>query len=516
MTIQIVHPESDSPRQRKQPDDLWDDHESNLDILQLLIDVLKYWKMILVISLLGTLIVLALVMQMPKVYRANVQVSLPSIESVFRLNKNGLENMNQQEMFNEFYNTVRKPDFFKQFVVSHGYLNKLFPNQIGEVNIDRLFGELYKGFSVTIDEPKVKAGEFATNPTLLTIRLESINEVVQVELLNQYIQYANHSIVQKMVNEQTIVRDERIEQANNQIALLRESAAVVRELEIKRRGLENEQTLADLYLKKSLLIEKANKDRLTEISIIEERNQEKLTLLRQKKALLIAKAKEDRKTEIAVVEHARKMAESLNIVYPTRLQDLDRESDTQTDGKTATNITISDNQTLPSYLMGTKYLDSLLESLKSRTDDARYLSELNEIDIEIKQIEDDRSLERLKKRETEEPYLAELNELDRQIEMVKNDPYLNALKMRESDDPYIEQIPSKLEEIAALRQKSLNFTDINMFQVNSSAAESGTPVKPRRKLLVIGGALLFGIIALFIALIKMALDNRKTRHVHPV
>ena len=411
-----------------------------IDLIQLLLNLKARWKLILSITLIGTGLSVLFALSQPKVYRASVVLSLPSQAEITKVNINGSRQYTQQSLFNEYYNMLRSENSLKQYVFEQGYLQKLYPEKYSEQTAQVLFAKLVKDFNIKIIEPAVGKGEFVAEPTRVSVTLMHQNEIMIVELLNNYHHFVNQNLQHNFSSAQSAERTDNLRNINQKIALLEQDAKT----------------------KRLLLIDK-----------IEAQNSEKIALLEQRKLLLIKKAGLDRATQISQSQESLAMAKKLDIINPTRLDDINKERDS--DGMT--NITLSSEQTLPLYLMGSKYLKSQIESLKNRKSDELFLTEVNALNIEI--------------------------------EAVKNDQKLKALKERQSDRPFIDQLPSLLNSIEVLNVLTLDFNDLKASSQSKMALLINKAIKPNRPFIIVIGGILSLFLAIVITLFVVALDNRK-------
>ena len=85
------------------------------------------------------------------------------------------------------------------------------------------------------------------------------------------------------------------------------------------------------------------------------------------------------------------------------------------------------------------------------------------------------------------------------------------LKKRVNDDPFISSLPGKLNELERLKHISFEFGNASLHQIDRAAAVDGIAEKPNRKLIVVLGTLLSGMLALFIALIVATIKKRALR-----
>ncbi|TPH18963.1 Wzz/FepE/Etk N-terminal domain-containing protein [Litorilituus lipolyticus] len=413
--------------------------DDGIDIIALIINLKREWKKITLITVIGVTLSVFYALSVPKLYQSSVQLSLPEAASIVKLDQSGLIKYSKTELFTEYYNIIRSQDLFKSYLLSNNYLEKLYPESYTIEDLDKKFNEFYTNFRIEILEPKVSKDEFVTNPSLFSISLQHTNEALLLEVLNNYTSYSNSQLINNLEQDQKSQKILQLSIKQDEIDLLRENARSTRELLISKIESENTLTLNELH---------------------------------QQRELLISKATADRVSRIAQAEEAFAIAESLNIVSPTRLDNLNNKA-----SKTTTSITLSENQSLPLYLMGTNYLSTLMKTLKAREDDA--------------------------------PFLIKVNEIESKIAKIKNDQKLKALKERESDDAYITSLPTVLNTIAQLKSKTIDFDNVKSYTLKKEAILTKKAIKPKRALIILLGGVISGVLALVIALFSLAVANRK-------
>ena len=177
----------------------------------------------------------------------------------------------------------------------------------------------------------------------------------------------------------------------------------------------------------------------------------------------------------------------------------------------STNINLTNVQELPLYLMGSKYLETKIKTLKERKDEELFIEELHALDLEINTAKNDRQIAQLKARESDEQYIKQLNVLDDKIAAVKHDQKLQTLLNRQSDDPFIPKLSETLVEIERLQALSFDFSDVKMYVLDRAALITGIAIKPKRSLIVVLGALVSGILAFIVVLLNFLVVNHKRK-----
>ncbi|PCI61276.1 MAG: hypothetical protein COB35_06755 [Gammaproteobacteria bacterium] len=487
------------------PSDYLHHEDDSIDLLQLILNLKKRWKQIFLITFIGTALSVAYALYLPKIYQSSVEVSQPKTSAIVKLGENGLTQYSKTSLFKEYYDKARSQTFLKQYITTQGYLKKLYPEEYSASNTEKMFSNFIKDFKVEITEPQVAKGEFIDQPSRFSLSLQHNNEALLLEIINGYLNTTNESLLKAIKKDQIAQRKSLIEIQQSKIALLRSNAKTSRELHIKKIVENNQLELNRLLQEKELLVAQAKSDRTTKIAQIEEKNAQTLNELQQQKSLLIIKAKEDKLTQIANTKEAYSIAKTLKIINPTRLDALNKTRNEQA----ATNIMLSNSNSLPLYLMGTKYLETLLKTLTTRENDAIFLPELSQINSKIAKVKKDIALKFLKERKNDAPFLSELNKIETKIVKLKNDQNLKALKERQSDDPFITSLPSILNTIETLKSKSLDFNGVKAFTLEKAALLTNKAIKPKRALIVVLGGILSGFIALIVALFSSAMANRK-------
>lgn len=441
-----------------------------IDLGELFFKLASQWKYILLISLGGTVFSMIIALMLPKIYQPSVTVSIPlagNVVSVEAINtflystkeETGNNKIStSQIVFNNYFNLLRSQRVFDEYLHEKNYIQKLYPG-VKKTESLLLAVNLINALNITIEEPNPdKKGDYIANPERVKLSLYINNEAIGVDLLNSYSNYVNQRLIASLQKDTIEILKNKIITHTLQIANLR-----------------------DQY----------RQERLLTINKIEQENTEKITKLKEQISATLRKAKANRKTEIATAEEALKMANSLNITYPTTLAALAQRD--QKGGGSSTAVTVVDNQKPSHYLQETKHLTTLyLQGTK-------YLTTL---------------IETLSKRKSDERYLVKINDLKEKIQLIENDSILSALKTRKSDDPWIKELPIKLAEIDALKRLNPDFTNLVSFNMDESALVTGAAVKPNRTLIILIGFVLSLILALVVALI-MASIKKKIIKVNP-
>ncbi|GEA07083.1 hypothetical protein KUL42_18440 [Alteromonas sp. KUL42] len=483
--------------------------KDEIDFIEFFLLIVERWKLILLITFIGIGLSLGLASFKTKVYQVSVDLSRPSLADISSLNNNGLTQYEPDEVFKLFYDYSTSKVSFNAFIDESQILPEFFPN-VDEASLDaekqRYFTSLFSMMENDIRIPNKRDVNLLNDGTRFSITFSHRNELLAVDFLNQYLPFVNTKIVKQLEKNEEILVAGKKEQINQKITMLREVYKQQRLFEIERLIEGNAEKLEQLRLKKQLLVTNATSRRQTEIEILQEANQLKLNKLQQKRQLLILKAEKDRSTKIAEAQEAHKIALALNIVYPTSLDEL-KEGDSI---PTTTKINVNGDESLPLYLMGTKYLETLVKTLKERDNDSKYLEELNALDLEIETVKNDQVLAQMKERSAADDakFIQELNDINVQIIEIENDERLQILRDRQTDDPFIPELASLLNELNELNALSLDFSDVSLYAVESPPFASGRYKKPSKALIVIIGSFISFVMALVLVLFKLVIERR--------
>lgn len=410
-----------------------------IDLGQLIIDFTKQWKLIVAILLCGTLVVGIVVFQIPKVYQPSAIITQPSEAAIERLNRTSVLEIDQKNLFKLYFNMLRSELQLRQFITNNSYLKKL-----GLVSKDSseeaAVARLLMSFQSTVLEPEPERprANLVEFPSRVSLSIKHRDEAASVDLLNSYLKHINDQLVQKLKAQSLAISGERQEHLKSEIALLRSAAWYDLEQQIERRSRFN-----------ALEIEK----------------------LQNEKELLIELAKKNRQSQLARVREALIIAQKLGLENPTPLDDFNTSK-----GEIATSIKLGSQQELPLYLMGTRYLNALTETLKSRKD---------------------------------EEVSTKINELEKQIREIELDPELTALRNRESNDLYIDELPKLVSELNSLKSKTHDFGGIQAYQVEKQPVVTRMSVKPNRLTSIGLGFICSFAFAFFIAFLRIIVERKK-------
>ena len=226
------------------------------------------------------------------------------------------------------------------------------------------------------------------------------------------------------------------------------------------------EQIKTLNLEIKLLLDITKKQRLDQIERLETSDSLKRNEIEDKIKVLRDSAQDKRLDRIAKLTEANTIAHSLGIKDPIDFK-LKKISDSST--KKYQIMTDISNKSSQLYTLGYEALEAEIDSLKKRTNDDPYIKELRSLEEQLKLLEHNRKAEQLKNRTNDAPFITELREKENSI------AYLEAIKIAPES--------------------------IKVAHLDQAAFPPEKKIKPKRKLIVIIGAILGFILSLFIVLI---------------
>lgn len=354
--------------------------EDEIDLFELFSSIFKQWKLMALITAVGTILTIIVALLIPKQYDAVVQVARPVAADIKALNTQGYEQYSPSGVFVRYYDLLRSTEYLKGFLKSNNWYKELFPYEADE---NKLLNGFLEQFEVEVIESdnEIQEGVSISGIKRLNVKLVGENEQKIVKFVNDYVKYTNKMVLQELKQKGVLsvaLEGKKIEKS---IAELREDAKVKREFLISKK---------------------------------EEQNNEKLAVLQTEKKLLLAKATEDTRSKIAVLEEAYKIAKKAGIKKLTTINAL------ATDNKSATSlISVVGRDNQINALMGTNYLNSQLEALKNRTSEEPFIPRLAQINKQMEEIKFDATIVALKQRKSDDPYIEQLPDLLSRLRQLK-------------------------------------------------------------------------------------------------
>jgi len=224
----------------------------------------------------------------------------------------------------------------------------------------------------------------------------------------------------------------------------------------------------------NLLDESINQELSAEVARLKEMDEESKQKILESINLLRLKEKQDREYRIKRLELDYQLAKQLGITHPIDPLDYKR--------TTESNKIFDASKGLPSrYWMGTAILSAEIETLKNRNND--------------------------------DPYIADMTELKRELKALEVNHRINTILARTDNLPFSESLRTLVDERRSLEEAKQKVKDAK-FEVAKVVQEPllpSKPVKPKKMLVLAAAGILGLMLGVFIALIRRAAKNRKTR-----
>ncbi len=189
-------------------------------------------------------------------------------------------------------------------------------------------------------------------------------------------------------------------------------------------------------------------------------------------ATLRKKAAMERATKLVELTAAYDIAAAMDINKPTTLTSL---SQTQ-EGRSRLMVSVGTQDQNVLALMGTEYLQNEMKGLRDR----------GSVDSFIKQIP----------------------ELKKQLAEQKSEAEIEAFKSLVANDPYIKELPDLMGRLSELNQLTFDFNNAQSFRFDKSAMMTGKVKKSNKIMIVVGGFVLSGMMAVLYVLIMNAYRKR--------
>jgi LPS O-antigen subunit length determinant protein (WzzB/FepE family) len=295
-----------------------DTRGDEIDLAELISRLAKQWKLLLGITLGGTLLAGIIAFSLPKIYKPSITVSVPSVGDVAPLktinalleskNKNISYNFiinagadsspgrplddllnlltskirneiipsSPQTVFNEYYALLRSERIWSEYL--HNKNSK--PAHSNNINNNKgnVASERSIAINTIIEEPTpIKKGRYIDNPIRVRVDLEVQNEALGVELLNAYPEFVNKKLKEKLESDVQEIINSKLDEINERVTRLREQYKQDRLLTMQKIELENAERVARLQNTISTFQEKAKSSResdepfITKINDMEEK-----------------------------------------------------------------------------------------------------------------------------------------------------------------------------------------------------------------------------------------------------
>lgn len=237
---------------------------------------------------------------------------------------------------------------------------------------------------------------------------------------------------------------------------------------------------SSLTARTSLLQQRIKQEAELEARAVEDRitqllEYDKLRILQVKDQISILRSKNEqlREDRIAQLEEAREIAESLGITESRFTAQLSSGSG----GNLAIRADL-EGEGDPLYLRGTKMLSAEITALKARKTDDFSSPEIRELEAELVKLQQNREVEVLRAREDNSAFVEGIRELRTELNQIQG---------------FMDQ----------------DYSNIRLLKLDEPAVPPEAPIKPRKSLIVAASLVAGGMLAILIALIMNAADQRR-------
>jgi len=159
------------------------EQHDEIDLFELVVSIFKQWKLILLISLIGTSLAVGYAFNLSKQYENYTQLRKPLKADLQIIQLNGFS-IELKKLFLRFYDNLKSPEVFKQYLIKSNSITEFYPKLTSEEDIYLSVLSLTSNLDVNFIDENNKKG----NPShILQVRLKSPNEVVAIKVINQYV-----------------------------------------------------------------------------------------------------------------------------------------------------------------------------------------------------------------------------------------------------------------------------------------------------------------------------------------
>lgn len=212
-----------------------------------------------------------------------------------------------------------------------------------------------------------------------------------------------------------------------------------------------------------------------EIAILEEVDKVKRADLIDELKALRTELKAGRESRIAQLDEAIAIADSLGLDKPSTPSAMAAQHDN------VANVvrTEINNQQIPLYFMGKQALQAERKVLRQRVSD-----------------------------DFSDPRVAQIH---RELQLLENNRKVQSLKARTNEDVFLQGIESLRAEKARLLSINTDMSGLSLVSVDRQAFEPSSPVSPKKKLIVVVGAILGFVLAILALLVQYFLGVAASR-----
>jgi len=390
----------------------------------------------LIAGLTGFVTVLAIlyVSNLAPTYQASSSFTSPSSISITTINKLDLISETKESIFTKFLTQIASKEFQKIAFVEGGFLTLFNPDNSPINDVDQFISSAIATVRISSPNMTKKDKDFGFLTELpYSVTMEGTSAEAISEYLNELVALANTKAI---------------------IGLIK-----LHELKISNR-------MDEISIERGLLIERAEKDRLSEIERIKEKDGQEIRQINDQIVRARYEAKVNRLNQIKTLIDSTKLAKSLGILENNFKQIKNAVG-------INSNLTIADEiRDLPEwYLYGEKALKQRLELLENRMSD--------------------------------DPFIPELITLNNQLNEAQNNNRLKTLEMRQDDSPFIPEIAELEVEKIKLKSQAVSMNDVNAMELSQTSLSS--PIKTNKRMIVLLAFIMGFMMSVFLVLIMGAL-----------
>nr|WP_262407176.1 Wzz/FepE/Etk N-terminal domain-containing protein [Pseudomonas lactis] len=207
-------------------------------------------------------------------------------------------------------------------------------------------------------------------------------------------------------------------------------------------------------------------DKEAKIAILLEADNLRRAQLQDELKALRAQLKTQRIDRIAQLNEAIGIARSLGIRKPTTPSSL---GDSGRSGASVMRTEVN-NQQIPLYFMGVEALEAERSALQQRKSD-----EFSEVRI---------------------------SQIAKELQLLKENRQVEILNRRDNEDLFLSGVEPLRTEISRLNTLNIPTSDLKLVSIDKQALEPLSPVKPKKRLIVLGGLIFGGILGVALALFR--------------
>lgn len=215
-------------------------------------------------------------------------------------------------------------------------------------------------------------------------------------------------------------------------------------------------------------------DKEAKIAMLLEADNLKRAQLQDELKALRAQLKTQRTDRIAQLNEAIGIAASLGIRKPTTPSSL---GDSSRAGASVMRTEVN-NQQLPLYFMGTEALEAERSALQQRRSD-----EFTE---------------------------ARIAQIAKELQLLKENRQVEMLNRRENEDLFLSGVEPLRTEISRLNNLNIDTSNLKLVTIDRQALEPLSPIKPKKRLIVLGGLIVGVGLGIVLALLRNLVMYRRT------